>query len=78
MKNSEEQAFPFRSVSHSETEDNNYGLTKREYFAIKCLQGLIAYPGKLEGNSQKNIDKMCQFAIELSDELLKQLETPKP
>jgi hypothetical protein len=72
MKNSEEQAFPFRSVSHSEIEDNNFGLTKREYFAIKCLHGILA--GNIWSWDRSLIND-CHHAIEHADELLRQLES---
>ena len=77
MKNSDENAFPYRSTSFSETEDNNYGLTKREYFAIKCLHGLLAAnPKCLHGN---NIDLPLAEAVSIhavfyADQLLKKLE----
>ena len=44
------------------------GLSKREYFAVLAMQGLLAANN---GQTQKYLAKK---AIELSDELLKQLE----
>lgn len=52
----------------------NIGLTKREYFAVMALQGLIngyAYAGETQF---LNPEKTSQTAIRFADELLKQLE----
>jgi hypothetical protein len=78
MKNSNENAFPYRSFSHSEygtTEENNFGLTKREYFAIKCLQGLLNSNTHQSGIYTKQLaSRASRFAIEYADDLLRQLE----
>lgn len=67
MKNAEQSAFP--------TQDMNsyyHGLTKREYFAGLAMQGLLAnsYPDIVSLHEKK----VSEWAIAVSDELLKQLE----
>jgi hypothetical protein len=65
MKNSEEGAFP-------KPDNDNYldqnGLTKREYFAVIAMQGILASGkfGKLFTTS---------LAVQYADELLKELES---
>lgn len=59
------------------------GITKREHFSIMCLQGLLSNPNTAKQiESQKGnletgqVNKIISLtAIELADELLKQLET---
>ena len=52
-----------------------YGLTKREYFAIKLLQGLYANSGLNEptGSVDNSPSFLIGKAIEGADELLKKL-----
>ena len=51
------------------------GLTKREYFAVLALQGLLALPDKGTYNSfDEAIERICELSIKFADELLKQLE----
>jgi len=45
----------------------NYGLTKREYFAIKSLQSMTI-------DKNCSIEDSVSFAIQFADELLKQLD----
>lgn len=68
MKNSEDPAYP-----------NNYGgnrsgLTKREYFAAKAMQGILSsvISHLPSADGRKNI---CQDAIKFADELLNQLDS---
>lgn len=65
MKNGEKPAFPASQSTHNKDE---MGMTKREYFAAMAMQGLLYHsimPMSPEAYAKK--------AIELSDELLKQL-----
>ena len=48
------------------------GLTKREYFAAMAMQGICANPTNMIKPFAKPIAKV---AIEIADELLKQLES---
>lgn len=66
MENSDKPAFT--TVGYGE--QGTYlqeGLTKREYFASKAMQGFLSY-GKM------HISKIPNESIILADELLKQLE----
>ncbi len=49
----------------------NYGLTKREYFAAKAMQGLFVNMGR---NRYNNIEDVAKASVEAADELLKALE----
>lgn len=53
------------------------GLTKREYFAAKAMQGLCT--GTLEikdkAISVASPQVVCKWAVDYADELLKQLES---
>jgi hypothetical protein len=65
MKNADKPIYPIYKGDNDIISD--YGLTKREYFAGLAMQGLI-----LNGFST---GLTCGAAIELADELLKQLES---
>lgn len=61
------------------------GLTKREYFAAMALQGLLANPKYLEQlsalrvSAEADMNQLCaREAVDMADELLKQLEIMKP
>ena len=71
MKNQHDPAFPLSLDQLKRHEDGYYydaGLTKREYFAIMAMQGILA--GK-KGSYPPNEVAYC--AIQHADELLKQL-----
>ena len=71
MDNSQQPAFPYESkVAAGTQQDREFkGLTKREYFAIKCLQGLLSDPA-----SGLKDDRFIKVAICYADDLLKQLK----
>lgn len=62
------------------------GLTKREVFAMAAMQGLLSNTGyiqRLETNFKEkavyDMNAMCaREAVDMADELLKQLELLKP
>lgn len=68
-KNEQESAFPGKS-------DPEYweGLTKREYFAAKALQGYIAC-GACNPNNGHAImpEDVAKLSVEMADHLIKQL-----
>ena len=75
MKNSDKSAYPVDKKTNDEIEDgfwhiNGYGLTKREYAAIKAMQGLWSSDNEFEMTAES----VAQLAVESADELLKQLE----
>lgn len=43
-KNTGGPAFPVQSVYIEDQETNSHGMTLRDYFAAKALQGLLANP----------------------------------
>lgn len=75
MKNSNEPAFPtFGSASDENPKiitPQDYGLSKREYFAAMAMQGFLA--GRFPSGDYEN-ESVAKVAIGFADELLKQLE----
>ena len=66
MKNSESSAFAF-GMANERSDMYELGLSKREYFAGLAMQALIVR------NNVSN-ERIANDAIEIADELLKQLE----
>jgi len=64
--NGNEAAFAFAHPSGVEN-----GLTKREYFAARALQGLLASPGELPIGA---LVRLPDLAVSFADELLETLE----
>lgn len=52
------------------------GLTKREYFAAKALQGLMvqSIPGSHNSNSEQWNKERAKFAVDMADAVLRALE----
>lgn len=79
MKNSDKSIFPFKVNRTLETEAAvkiySSGLTKREYFASMAMQGLLS-GNAIDEKFSSGVDTVAKFAIEYTDELLKQLEAP--
>ena len=78
MKNSDKSAYPQdlpnTKVSPNEAYDmidNAKGLTKREYFAAKAMQGLLSNNAIIDGTEKEWIAKE---SIRQAEETLKQLE----
>lgn len=80
MKNGQQSAFPL-VIKHDEHQPFD-GLTKREYFAAMAMQGLCLN-GAWDNYLQKKAESVganssvviVAYAIDLADELLKQLES---
>lgn len=53
-----------------------YGLSKREYFAAKALQGLMvqSIPGNHNSNSEQWNKERAKFAVDMADAVLRALE----
>lgn len=53
-----------------------YGLSKREYFAAKALQGLMvqAIAGSHNANSEQWNKERAKFAVDMADAVLRALE----
>ena len=71
MENGQEGAFacPDNGTESFTTWQGQKGLTKREHFAGLAMQGLLANPDYTDEKLRVTI-----YAVELADELLKQLE----
>jgi hypothetical protein len=69
MKNGKEPAFAAMNE-----QEIFFGLTKREYFAAKAMQGLLAN-SKITTTGNGNISKLALLA---ADALLTALEQPQP
>lgn len=75
MENGKQSAFGFTGTLDHECAPTeviySHGLTKREYFAGLAMQGILSgLPRPLEAHRKTVSEK----AIQLADELLKQLE----
>jgi hypothetical protein len=68
MENGKKLIHSFNSTDHSQ--GHFEGLTKREYFAGLAMQGLLAHSDL----GIEEPEKIAEWSIKQSDELLKQLE----
>ena len=66
--NKPDSAFPHHSVDAA---DQVYGLSKREYFAAKAMQGLLA---ECPEDASLDITFVGSEAVKLADALIKALE----
>ena len=82
MKNSEQPANPSFIIDYNESQmqmrtvfqGEHLGLTKREYFAAKAMQGLLANT-HVGGNGNRECD-VAKWAVSHADALLAELEKP--
>ena len=75
MKNADKPINPVLTQSPSLQNETSLGLTKREYFAGLAMQGLISSCDWNFTTFNKDlIEATSKNAIDLADELLKQLE----
>jgi len=84
MTDGKQPAFPEIHIHHWRAQDKEVGetdnviprwmggLTKREYFAAKALQGLCAYGGAL-ANENGSAAAYSRLAIECADALIEEL-----
>ena len=63
-----EPAFPVQSVYIEDQETNSRGMTLRDYFAAKAMQGILADP------STPEIMDIAGAAYEVADAMLKARE----
>lgn len=79
MNNGEQPAYPTIVYGvGNEVNDTINGLTKREYFAAMAMQGILS--GSTDNHAlvqggDFNTPHIALKAVQLADELLKQLET---
>jgi hypothetical protein len=72
MENSKQQAFPCINPAYDgnwNKEPIKNGLTKREYFAARAMQGFLSTPD----TRTWDVEKTAKQAVLQADELLKQL-----
>jgi hypothetical protein len=69
-----EPAFPAVDYISQDGKVNPRGLTKREYFAAKALQGLIATPVVRDNT----IDGHARSAVKYADALIAELAKAAP
>ena len=75
MKNADKPINPVLTQSPSLQNDTSLGLTKREYFSVLAMQGLLALPDKGTYSSfDEAIERICEVSVKFAEELLKQLE----
>ena len=77
MKNADKPIYPVLAQSPSLQNDTSLGLTKREYFSVLAMQGLLANcnGGMTSGGSRTfSPNEISKLAVLHADELLKQLE----
>lgn len=63
----------FNNLEHSKSIQNLHGLTKREYFAILALQGLLADTGSFFPDQQGTGQLAAQAAVKYADALIAEL-----
>jgi hypothetical protein len=71
---SDESAFPIQPLREDGTPNTNleeYGLTKREYFAALAMQAMIGYGSE---SSSYRPEKIPSNAVEFADALIAELE----
>jgi hypothetical protein len=74
-------AFPSttRKVTDTEESETFYkGMSLRDWFAGKALNGLIAFPGMVEGGLTKSPGPVVRIAYEYADAMLKEREKGLP
>lgn len=78
MENKNKPAYPLTDLPHSKDDKHgDYdGLTKREYFAAMAMQGLCANLNvSSDTTSEYTAQLYANYAVNIADELLKQLES---
>ena len=76
MKNEDKPINPIPE-HFDKYQNENIGLTKREYFAGLAMQGLIAGRWACPDNVPNDVMTIVEQAVFHADELLKQLENTK-
>ena len=74
--NQPESAFPstFKSLSPEEGQVHRWGMTLRDYFAAKAMQGIIGYAGG-KGIYIPPDAELAASAYEIADAMLKARES---
>lgn len=86
MENPNKSVYPqIGSVSNNEnqltevfSDENNSGLSKREYAAIAAMQGILSNPSLIDyGHNNNVMIWISEHSVQQADKLLKQLEITK-
>ena len=87
MNNADKPINPLMELDYQESsiqqrivfQGQEYGLTKREYFAGLAMQGILSSQTEMRSNgfslTKEEIKYICEESVLLADGLLKQLET---
>ena len=82
MKNADEpiNPVPYQNQDGAIQHDVYFGLTKREYFAAKAMQGLLCIYDNNEQNptvpDEANVKYMARLSVLAADTLLAELSKP--
>ena len=76
MKNADNPINPIPE-HFDKYQNENIGLTKREYFAVLAMQGLIAGRWACPDNVPNDVETIVEQSVLHADKLLKQLENTK-
>jgi hypothetical protein len=71
MTNKNESAFPIQSVYIEDQDTNSRGMTLRDYFAAKAMQGMIG--GKWPTTYGERLH-ISEFAYDMADAMMKARE----
>ena len=74
-------AFPRKVIdddgNHILGSEEYNGLTKREYFVAKAMQGMIVNNEWDKGMNDNKVRNIAQYSIEIADHVLDKLEQEK-
>lgn len=79
MSKTNEQAFPISPGGHRDAQGvlfwshGSLGLTKREYFAAKAMQGILSIPPKFLEETW-TVQEIARGSVRWADALLAELE----
>ena len=73
MEPNKKPSNPFAFSSHSRVNTQS-GMTLRDYFAAKAMQGSLSTSNVNYPNSKKDIDSLCEISYTIADAMLKQRE----
>jgi len=79
MENAKHSAFTMQAFnSEGRLTEYEHGLTKREYFAARAMQGILSNSAfanmEVFPRKQLNDDIIAEYSVRMADYLLKQLE----
>ena len=75
MENSKQPAFPFTWQNNDGEPCAETGLTKREYFAVKAMQGYVV---ERHAQVESDMKKIAEWSVKMADQLLIELSKSNP